>query len=227
MRLGIMAQLSNDQTPTCKALALPEGAVMASTNFEFLRTRASTLVDIAALAEKYWHADPESAAVKLRAFAEHVVDGLYNLQRFPKPYDANLNDLLEERLFRNSTPKVVLDHLHLLRKLGNKGAHGHSVRPNEALRGLEDAFAIARWVYVVHLGGSQQTLPTQFIEPAPESVGKLEREKKKWQDERQLLEQKLDAAIAAQKAEAERAAQAIEAQKAAEAAKQLTDAQLV
>jgi hypothetical protein len=54
---------------------------MKSHNFEFLRPRASTLVDIAALAEKYWHSDPESCAVKLRAFAEHVVEGLYDIQR--------------------------------------------------------------------------------------------------------------------------------------------------
>jgi type I restriction enzyme R subunit len=49
---------------------------MKSHHFEFLRQRASTLVDIAALAEKYWHSDPESCAVKLRAFAEHLVEGL-------------------------------------------------------------------------------------------------------------------------------------------------------
>ncbi len=199
---------------------------MKSHNFEFLRERASTLVDIVALAEKYWHSDPESSAVKLRAFAEGVVEGLYRIQNFPRPYDANLNDLLRERLFHDSTPKVVLDHLHLLRKLGNKGAHGNPVRANEALRGLEDAFAVAKWLYVVHLGGSQQTAPARLIEPPPESVGKLEREKKKWQEERDLLEKKLQAAIDAQKAEAARAAQAEEAHKAAEVAKQLTDEQL-
>ncbi len=199
---------------------------MQSVNFEFLRSGASTLADTAALAEKYWHSDPGSCAVKLRAFAEQVVEGLYNIQRFPKPYDANLNDLLQERLFRSSTPKVVLDHLHLLRKLGNKGAHGNPVRQPEALRGLEDAFAVAKWLYVVHLGGSQQTAPAPFIEPPPESAGKHEREKKKWQEERDLLEQKLAAAIYAAQKEAERAAQTEDAQKAAEAARQLTDEQL-
>lgn len=122
----------------------PTEILVKSHNFEFLRERASTLVDIVALAEKYWYSDPESSAVKLRAFAEGVVEGLYAIQNFPRPYDANLNDLLRERLFHDSTPKVVLDHLHLLRKLGNKGAHGNPVRANEALRGLEDAFAVAK-----------------------------------------------------------------------------------
>lgn len=217
---------SLEQLGTTEAAAPAKELLVKSHNFEFLRDRASTLVDIAALAEKYWHTDPESCSVKLRAFAEHVVEGLYNMQHFPKPYNANLNDLLEERLFRNSTPKVVLDHLHLLRKLGNKGAHGHAVRANEALRGLEDAFAVGKWLHVVHLSGTQASLPSQFIEPPPESVGKLEREKEKWLEERELLEEKLQAAIDAQKAEAERAAQAEEAQKAAEAAKQLNDEQL-
>src|SRR5690606_16662851 len=86
-----------------------------------------------------------------------------------------------------------------------------------------------KWLHVVHLGGSQETAPDRFIEPPPESVGKLEREKKRWKEERDLLEQKLQAAIEAQKAEAERAAkaeEAQEAQKAVEAAKQLSDDQL-
>src|SRR5690606_18094106 len=127
------------------SIALVVGEVLVkSHNFEFLRARASTLVDIAALAEKYWHSDPESSAVKLCAFAEGVVEGLYRLQNFPRPYNANLNDLLRERLFHDSTPKVVLDHLHLLRKLGNKGAHGNPARASEALRGVEDAFAVAK-----------------------------------------------------------------------------------
>jgi len=212
--------------PVTPAAFAPGEALVKSHNFEFLRGSASTLVDIAALAEKYWYSDPESAAVKLRSFTEHVVEGIYRLQNFPKPYQANLNDLLEERLFKSSTPRVVLDHLHLLRKLGNKGAHGHGVVSREALRGLEDAFAVAKWLHVVHLRGSQQTVPTQFVEPPPESAGKLERETKKWQAERDLLEQKLKAAIEAQQAEAERAAQAEEAQKAAEAARHLSDAEL-
>lgn len=58
---------------------------MASLNFEFLRSASPTLADTAALAERYWHGDPQSAAVKLRTFAEFFVNGLFTKQHFPRP----------------------------------------------------------------------------------------------------------------------------------------------
>ena len=196
---------------------------MASLNFEFLRPASPTLADTAALAERYWHGDPQSAAVKLRTFAEAFVGGLFAKQRFPKPYNADLNDLLREHAFVRATPRVIVDHLHLLRKLGNKGAHGQQVTTAEALRGLEDAFAIARWIFLTHLGGSQSGCPQRFQPPPPESVGRLEREKKRWQAERELEEARLAAALEEAERERARLAAAVEA---AEACAALSEAEL-
>ena len=84
---------------------------MASTNFEFIRAAVPLLADTAAFAEKYAYSDPYGAAVKLRNFTEALVNEMYQRRRFPRPYNAQLNDLLQESAFVRATPRVVRDHL--------------------------------------------------------------------------------------------------------------------
>jgi type I restriction enzyme R subunit len=54
-----------------------------SLNFEPLRPTHADLANLGGYAEHYVHADPESALVKLRSFAERMVDYLYNRLRLP------------------------------------------------------------------------------------------------------------------------------------------------
>lgn len=218
--------------PSATASAVPGaaggGGLMASTNFEFLRDRAASLVDVIAFAEKYTHSDPPSAAVKLRAFAELTVNGLYAKHHFPKPYNASLNDLLNEHVFQAAMPNVVVNHLDLLRRLGNKGAHPERrVDSHEALRGLRDAFAVARWLYIAELGGKAEHCPKQFTEPTPDSSRtKLKKAKKELQQERearQALEARLEQVIEAERRAQEAAEAALSAQEAAEAERAQTE----
>ena len=57
---------------------------MKSINFEFLRSRWQELALLGGFAEQYAQADQASAAVKLRAFAEQVVDFVWATARLPK-----------------------------------------------------------------------------------------------------------------------------------------------
>src|SRR5260370_29364726 len=97
---------------------------MTSLNFETLRPTWPDLAELGAFAEKYIHSDPPSALVKMRSFAERLVEGIYVRGRLPKPYNANLVDLLTNDVFRTAVPPVELNKLHLVRKQGNKGAPG-------------------------------------------------------------------------------------------------------
>lgn len=98
-----------------------------SLNFEPLRAACPELANMGGYAEHYAHTDPESALVKLRNFAERLVDRIYlklRLQRMPQ---STFVDLLHDASFKTVAAPQVLDKLHLLRRIGNRGAHGEGV----------------------------------------------------------------------------------------------------
>jgi type I restriction enzyme, R subunit len=93
---------------------------MSSLNFEILRDRWPELAEVGRFAEAYAHADPASALVKLRLFAENLTKRIYRDLPLPQPDQPTFVDLLKNDTFAAITPKVVLDKLHGLRIHGNK-----------------------------------------------------------------------------------------------------------
>ena len=175
---------------------------MKSRNFEFLRPEWQELAELGAFAEAYAHADPASALVKLRLFAENLTKDIYRDLRLPKPDQATFIDLLRNEAFSAIVPKVVLDKLHALRIHGNKAAHGDPASTKNALWLIKEAFDLSRWVFVQARKGTPDELP-KFTE-IPQSVvdetkGKLKREK------RELLEK-----LAGQEAQMEKLLQELE-----------------
>ncbi len=114
---------------------------------------------LGAFAEEYAHSDPASALVKLRTFAEQIVYAIYHDLNLPRPYQADLIQLLNYEAFITVVPRVVLDKLHLLRIRGNKAAHGQPVASTLALELIRDAFDLARWFAVTFLGVRTDALP--------------------------------------------------------------------
>jgi len=90
--------------------------IMKSINFEFLRSKWPELAGLGGFAEAYAHPDPVGSISKLRVFCEQTVEWIHHDQRLPKPYRANLSDLLENQPFRDVIPEVVLSKLRALRK---------------------------------------------------------------------------------------------------------------
>src|SRR4051812_48217278 len=84
---------------------------MNSQNFEYLRPSWGELATLGAFAEQYTLPDPSSATVKLRTFAEQVVQFLYHKHGLPKPFQNNLNDLLINASFAQAVPKVIVSKL--------------------------------------------------------------------------------------------------------------------
>ena len=121
---------------------------MKSVNFEILRDRWRDLAELGGFAESYASADPASALVKLRLFAEKMTEAIYRDCRLPQPDRPTLVNLLQSAAFVGITPKVVLDKLHALRIYGNKAAHGEAVRTRLALWLLKEAYDLARWFCV-------------------------------------------------------------------------------
>lgn len=125
--------------PLTQSTSLVEGGVVQSRNFEFLRNARGDLAALGGFAEHYAFNDPASALAKLRLFAERVVDLVYDTFRLPKPYQPNLNDLLNEDAFRSRVPTVVLTKLHGLRMHGNKAVHANQGTTPTALAMVDEA----------------------------------------------------------------------------------------
>jgi type I restriction enzyme R subunit len=152
--------------------------IMESKNFEVLRKRWPELADLGAFAEHYTHTDATSALIKLRTFAEQMVEGIYQIHHLLLPYKPNLYELLSEETFKQTVPKVILDQLHHIRLDGNKAAHGKRADSRMAIDSLRDAWDLGRWYFVTYAGGKPDQIPP-FQEPPPEDTkAKLKKDKK-------------------------------------------------
>jgi type I restriction enzyme R subunit len=148
-----------------------EGGVVQSKNFEFLRNARADLAALGGFAEHYAFNDPAGSLAKLRLLTERVVDLVYDAFRLPKPYQPNLNDLLNEDAFRARVPTVVQTKLHALRMHGNKAVHANKGTTPTALAMVREAFDIARWVFVTFDGGLASSIHA-FVPPTPPADAK-------------------------------------------------------
>ena len=148
---------------------------MKSVNFEILRDDWPELAALGGFAESYAHADPASALVKLRLFAENLTKGIYRDLHLPKPEQPSFLDLLKNGAFTAITPKVVVNKLHTLRMHGNKGAHGEAVRASDALWLLKECHDLARWLCIQRGRAKADQLPDFKEPPAPEQTSARER----------------------------------------------------
>lgn len=172
-----------------------------STNFEPLRARHAELANMGGFAEAYAHGDPESALVKLRSFSERLVDHIYLQLRLPRAPQSQFIDLLNNASFMLVADKMVLDKLHLLRKLGNRAAHGEDVAASDALRALNEAWQLARWLHVTFYKGNvadfaaYQAPIADAADPSSDSRAEIKRKVKTLAIENALKEERLRAAL--------------------------------
>lgn len=168
------------QAPLLLRSASPaEGGAVQSRNFEFLREARADLAALGGFAEHYAFNDPAGSLAKLRLLAERVVDLVYEAFRLPKPYQANLNDLLNEDAFRARVPAVVQTKLHALRMHGNKAVHANQGTTPTALAMVLEAFDLGRWVFVTFDGGAASSIHA-FVPPEPPAdARKLEKDRQR------------------------------------------------
>lgn len=142
--------------------------MLASANFGFLGLHDPNLVQLGALAERYFRDDPSTTLLKLRQFAELVAKlvaahhALYAGER--ETFEETLRRLAFDRII----PRETSDVFHQLRKLGNAAAHevrgGHA----EALTGLKLARQLGIWFHRTY--GKQPGFKLGAFVPPPEPV---------------------------------------------------------
>lgn len=182
------------------------GGVLQSRNFEFLRSAHPDLASFSGFAEHYAFNDPQGSLSKLRMVAERVVEFIYITFALPKPFQANLNDLLNEASFRERVPTVVQAKLHALRMHGNKAIHANQGNTHTALAMLREAHDLGRWLHVTFDDGQATSIAGYVTPKPPPDAKKLERDRQRLLA--QVAEQEREMQALLEKLEKEKAQQA-------------------
>jgi type I restriction enzyme R subunit len=119
----------------------------ASANFGFLARHDPLLVRLGGLAELYANTDPNTAILKLRQFAEAL------LQRAAAGVGVNVGrgiaqaDLIRDLKVQGLLAREVADLFHLIRRSGNDAAHAFEGSSGEAVHLLKIARELGVWFH--------------------------------------------------------------------------------
>ena len=118
-----------------------------ASNFVFLRPHDIQLVRLGALAERYFHDDPNTCLIKLRQFGELLAQLIAGKTGLLQPGEEFQADLLRRLNFERLLPSQVADLFHEIRILGNRASHGAGGTPAEALNALKYARQAGIWFH--------------------------------------------------------------------------------
>ncbi|MFH1614291.1 MAG: DEAD/DEAH box helicase family protein [Planctomycetota bacterium] len=168
---------------------------MKSVNFEFLRQEWPHIASLAGFAEMYANTDPISSLIKLRTYAEQIVEVVYEQFGLQRPYNPNLINLLNDDSFKESVPQVVVTTMHAIRKHGNIATHRNEGSEKTALWLIEEAHKLGQWLFLSFTGHTKTEIP-EYKKPTPEDFGvtsksQLQREKKSLLQKMNIQEEKM------------------------------------
>jgi type I restriction enzyme R subunit len=135
-----------------------------SPNFAFLADHDEQLVQLAALAERYFRDDPSTSLIKLRQWGEQLAQqvaartGLFTTAEEPQA------DLLRRLKIERAAPQDVIDLFHQLRTAGNRATHDLAGEHRDALANLKIARQLAIWFHRA-FGRAPGFKPGPFIPP--------------------------------------------------------------
>jgi len=138
-----------------------------STNFQPLKDQWPQLYEYACFAEGYVYTDPHTAIIKLRCFAETLVGIIYRALKLPSESTDGLFEKLKADAFQEVVDDSVTQKLHAIRMLGNKAAHGSSIKTEDALSLIKEAYLIGQWLNKTCNGEISQQYPTYTVPVKP------------------------------------------------------------
>ena len=146
-------------------------------DFGFLEQHWPPLYELARKAELVAESDCEMAAVRLRSYAERMVDYLFRHFELPVIKTDTLHDRLKKLERGDLLDRRLLAKFHTLRKFGNKGAHNSGVPAEKILDLLVDAWSLGCWfcrlirpdiAWYIPPYGSPQSVPLDVITGLPD-----------------------------------------------------------
>ena len=134
--------------------------IIPMSNFHFLTDEFQSIGREAQEAEQLTLLSPKAAAVLTRSALEKAVRWMYDHDYdLEYPYDRSLSALIHNQDFREIVSEQRFRELTLIRKVGNEGAHGNSVRKDEALRVLRYLHGFLSWVAGHYADGDIEAVP--------------------------------------------------------------------
>ena len=144
--------------------------MMYSVNFEPLASEWPELYRFATQAENVAYTDPNTCVMKLRCFAEKLLNTIYeNLQLPLSPSDTFFGRLKSKHITR-LLGSDVLAKFHTIRIAGNKAAHGNTnITVADAKRLILEAYVLAKWLYITMGRNTAITYPP-FADVQPKNT---------------------------------------------------------
>ena len=161
-------------------------------NFEFLKdVEPHVLYRIAYLAETYLYTDPNGCLMKLRQFAEVMVNEIFQIEHIALPYDNNqanrISVLKREGIIEHQLGSI----LNQLRQRGNEAAHAGFDSVSSAKTNLQMAYKLAQWYalsYGEGTGGHTFVMPQEGDNP---NIAELQAEKEAQEQQIKALTEQL------------------------------------
>lgn len=117
------------------------------TNFSFLSNEFPEVYAEIVQAERFVYTQPRYSALLSRTTIEKAILWLYEHEAYlDLPYDTSLSALIHNFEFKNLIPQSIFVELNIVRRTGNKGAHGERVSGSEAMTSLKHTFRFLSWV---------------------------------------------------------------------------------
>jgi len=138
---------------------------MEKSNFRFLEDKWIALAKFGMQGEIYVYSDPQTSLIKLRCFAELIVDIIYQYLNLSITGDDNFFSRLTNSNFEAIVDRPIIDKLHALRINGNKAAHKGKVGEKESIWLLKEAYVIGRWLFTTLYPKELNTI-NSYVEPA-------------------------------------------------------------
>ena len=123
----------------------PKGHLVPINNFQYLSQFWPNLYDLGRKAEASAAEDPQVSSIRLRGFAESMVEALFRHFDLPLHHEDKLLDrllLLEQAGILDTRRSAKF---HTIRKIGNRGAHSKKVSVQQAQDLVLDAWSLGCW----------------------------------------------------------------------------------
>nr|WP_298378482.1 DEAD/DEAH box helicase family protein [uncultured Halomonas sp.] len=196
------------------------------TNFSFVSTIFSGLVEAAIYAESHIFNDPRAACFHARFALESAVHWLYQHDaELRTPYDRNLGALLHEPSFQNLLPEAVFQKARVILKMGNQAVHQpRPVSEADAKQVVKELHHVCYWLTRTYTPEASRAgaawkderiprpldretvVPRQELEALEEQLARQNKAALKQQQERDALDIEVQA-LREQVAEARQAAE--------------------
>jgi len=165
---------------------------MVSSNFNFLEEEFPLLFNLGQSAEFNLHADPGTALMKLRQFAEHLTELIYETIGMEFPEDNRFQARLKKLSYEKVLPENVKDFFYNVRVKGNAANHTFVGTFDDAKHVLFSSFKLGKWFYEAYSVKNKSLDSVKFHVPenldARYALNELEKQYKELQLELEALQ---------------------------------------